>query len=139
MADLKNSMNYQGLVSSVALPGQENVPYYNKKYEYKVTQTWYVLELVEGEWYTRWEIKPGTLRKDLPWMEEVVRVDYQYSTYFKPLTEFDALKAEMESDKSYKPRRVERVVRNKPRPTLLEEYIQWRISVALERLDRSTR
>lgn len=117
MHAVKNRLNYQCRRSG-ALPGQEDVPYYQKKYRTFYKEA-FVLENVDGEWYVLYHIPEGTEEDDLPWMKDSW-VNTKYSYWGRQFTE-----------PTYKPEeyRHEKV----SRPMSTDEYVDWRIKVELEK------
>lgn len=65
-----------------------------------------ILEMVDGEWYTLFDIPAGTDRSNLPWVKEVTRHDWY--------TNRDQ-------------------TRKKAVPMTREEYAEWRVKVERER------
>lgn len=100
----------------------ENTPYYNR-YE-TVYRESFILELVDGEWYTRFHIKDGTKEDDLPWKKEFLQ-KYQYG--YKNKVPFRNEKA----DSWYLENGYKRV--KLATPETKEEYAAWRVAVELEK------
>lgn len=117
MSAVKNRINYQ-CHRSEALPGQEDVPYYQRKYR-RFYKEVFVLENVDGEWYVLYHVPEGTEEDDLPWKKDSW-VDTKYSWSGRTFTE-----------PTYRPEdyRHEKVTR----PMDTEEYVQWRLKVELEK------
>lgn len=115
MSAVKNRINYQ-CRRSEALPGQEDVPYYQKKYREFYREA-YILENVGGEWFTLYHIKEGTEPNDLPWMVDVW-THKQYGWKY-------------DQEPNYNPENY--VHKRIAKPMATEDYINWRIKAELER------
>lgn len=115
MGAVKNRINQQ-CHRSEALPGQEDVAYYQRKYREFYKEA-YILENVRGEWYVLYHIPEGTERNDLPWMVDVWK-HKQYGWVYH------------NEAPTYKP---EDYIHSKvAKPMGTEEYITWRVKAELE-------
>lgn len=117
MSAVKNRINYQ-CHRREALPGQEEVPYYQRKYRSFYKEV-FILENVDGEWYVLYHVPEGTEEDDLPWKKDswVNPNSYYYGRRFEKPT--------------YKPEDWKHEKVSRPMDT--EEYVQWRLKVELER------
>lgn len=138
--DVQNSINYQH-VGKEATAETKDLEYRYRRYEYIYRTDVYILESIDGVWYTRIIVPKGTLVNQDHRHEQVVEVktgyndSYNYSS-FKPLSTLEDYQARVLADQnstsSYKTRSAQVVWRKKQKATLLEEYINWRISVGKE-------
>lgn len=114
MSAVKNRINQQCRRQKY-LPGQEDLPYYEREYETSYKE-FFILESVQGEWFVLYHVPEGTKEEDLPWMRDVWKHRRYGWTYFeKPKynpDEYDHEKRAFPMDK--------------------EEYINWRVRAELE-------
>lgn len=115
----KNSLNNRMWVRESDPTGE--LPYYNRKL---VTTHSFILELIGGEYFTLYEIKPGLTKNELPWMKEFFSNGYGWS-----------LVSDFKDSSYYGPKLAKGEYRTSFRPVQMtkEEYADWRINVELER------
>lgn len=117
MSAVKNRINYQ-CHKREALPGQEGVPYYQRKYRSFYKEV-FVLENVDGEWFVLYHVPEGTEEDDLPWKKDAWR-HKEYTSWGRQFHE-----------PTFRP---ENYVKERvSRPMDTEEYVKWRIQVELEK------
>ena len=90
-----------------------------------VTKHAFLLENVEGEWFTLYEIKPGLTKNELPWMKE-----YYYGYYHWTLL------TDYERNHEYYSAKIksgEYPTQFRPTKMTTDEYVEWRLAVELER------
>lgn len=91
-------------------------------YSYKPEATWkqgFILENVDGEWYTLYHVKEGSKFADLPWVHtRWVHKQYNWKSYTQP--------AESQADRYS--------IEHYSRPMTTDEYVAWRLAVEHERL-----
>jgi hypothetical protein len=89
----------------------------------------FILENVDGEYFTLYEISDGTKEEDLPWMVEYYIPEYGYGSA-QPVTDYirksSYYQGKVESGKA----RFEK----RPKPMSTDEYVAWRLGVERERL-----
>lgn len=90
----------------------------------KVTRHSFILESVDGEWFVRYEVKPGLTFDQLPWVKQQWNAygywnDMPMSDYHQKLVD--------RNERSVKYRHVNKRVTP-------EEYADWRVAVEYERL-----
>ena len=96
-------------------------------YETKhVTSHAFLLESVEGEWFTLYEIKPGLTQDELPWMKE----------YYKSYGRWSPLTPYVRESSYYGPKIKSGEYPTQFRATKMstDEYVAWRLAVERERL-----
>jgi hypothetical protein len=77
----------------------------------------FILENVDGEWYTLYHVEEGSTRNELPWMyKRWVHKQYHWKYYTEPTNTNDYM------------------VEYYSRPMTTDEYVQWRLAVERERL-----
>lgn len=125
----KNSLNNR-------MWGRKNVPEdmvwdASTPYAFKrlVTFPAALLELVDGEYYTLYEIPAGLRWQDLPWVDEYF---YSYNSWTR-LTDY------YRESNYYGPKIKDGSIKTAYRPTPLgtDEYVNWRLAVERERVARA--
>lgn len=97
-----------------------------------VTLHAFILENVEGEWFTLYEIDAGLKESELPWMKEYYR-DTKYSWDRWRLTNDSFTKEGYYKNlRETEPDRF--VFQHKATQMTTDEYVSWRIAVEHERL-----
>lgn len=85
-------------------------------------KTWkqgFILENIDGEWYTLYHVKDGSKFEDLPWVHKRwVHTQYRWKMYTQP-TDSQAERYHVEYYS---------------RPMTTDEYVSWRLQVERERL-----
>lgn len=115
MSAVKNRLNYQ-CHRREALPGQEDVPYYSRKYRSFYREA-FILERVNGDWFVLYHIPEGTEEDNLPWKKDV----WRHKSYgWKSVGE----------EPTYRPESYVKTRESVPMTT--EEYIAWRVEAELE-------
>lgn len=116
----KNSLNNRMWVRESDSTGE--IPYYSRML---VTTHSFILEMVSGEYFVLYEIKPGLTKEQLPWMKEFFHVGYGGWS----------LVEEYKDNSYYGPKLRAGEYRTAFRPVQMtkEEYADWRIKVELER------
>lgn len=92
----------------------ETVPYYRRP---RLSHEGFILENVDGEWYTLYHVEEGTSLEDLPWKRERwVHRSYGWTRFEEP---------------TYKPEdyRYEKASYSMSR----DQYAEWRLAVELEK------
>lgn len=83
----------------------------------------FILENIEGEWYTLWHVPEGTMENDLPWVHKRwVHKQYGWKYDHNPSVGSTYHKAEDYREEYYS------------RPMTTDEYVAWRLAVERERL-----
>jgi hypothetical protein len=77
----------------------------------------FILENVDGEWYTLYHVKEGSTRNELPWMHKRWSHKQYHWKYYTEPTNSDSYVLEYYS-----------------RPMTTDEYVDWRLAVERERL-----
>jgi hypothetical protein len=123
----KNSLNNRMWHREID-PDQPKVERYGRTVDnYRaVTVHAFLLESVNGEWFTLYEIKPGLTKNQLPWMKE----------FF-----YNGWRWELVSEAEKIPYYNEKYLGNpdtqrkfKPVPMSTEEYVQFRLAIQREQL-----
>lgn len=122
----KNSWRNRGWEYAATDKILSQYPDGTNRYERKhVTRHAFLLENVDGLWYTLYEIKPGLTEEELPWMKEYVATGYSdvpYTDYHKGNNYYQDKIARGEY----------RVVK-KATPMSRDEYVQWRLAIEREK------
>lgn len=118
-----------GVMKTHSTIGAAKLSFNNRGWEYTrdddstkrkyVTKHGFILESVNGEWFVRYEIKPGLTSEELPWMEKV----YKHRQYRWTYTELPTWGNPDAYTVEYRPHKV-----------TADEYADWRVKVELERL-----
>lgn len=96
-----------------------------------VTLHAFILENVDGEWFTLYEIAPGLKEAQLPWMKEYYR-DSKYSWDRWSLVDNTFEEGYYKKLREEQPDRF--IFTHKATPMTTDEYVAWRLSVEHERL-----
>lgn len=94
----------------------KGLAYYNRK---RLWHECFILELVDGEWFTLYHVEEGTEPNNLPWMKQYWTVlRWNGSKYWEKPTYYpdEEIRTDYES-----------------RPMTKDEYADWRVRVELER------
>jgi hypothetical protein len=89
----------------------------------------FILENVDGEYFTLYEIPDGTKEEELPWMKE----------FYIPMESWDSprLMTDYMRGSSYHQRKLQEGsarLEKRPVPMTTDEYVAWRLGVERERL-----
>lgn len=98
-------------------------------YSYKPDAVWkqgFILENVDGEWYTLYHVKEGSKFADLPWTKEFYNNGYGWS----PLTDY--VRENTYYSKKFESGEYRKEWRKVSMST--DEYVAWRLAVEHERL-----
>lgn len=125
LGDAKNSFGNRGWHRVPNPEWKEGDSYYKKSKV--VTQHSFILENVDGIWYTLYEIAPGLTRDELPWYKEYFR-DTTYS--WDKGTPVELYSEYNKNIQAKDPGRY--VFFKKHVPMSTEEYVAWRLRVQLE-------
>jgi hypothetical protein len=131
IVDAKNSWRNRGWTSVTTdkIIGQnyDSTPRYERK---RVTLHGHILENVDGLWYTLYEIKPGLVEEELPWMKEYLHSnrgyyygDFLYTDHYKNNSYYQ----DKISEGEFK-------VIKKATAMTRDEYVAWRLAIQLENL-----
>src|SRR5678816_655045 len=131
--DLKNSINYQLVGWEYTHPEEDKEkPYCNKRRKHCFRADIYILELVDGEWYTRFTVKKGDPVEPFPGQIEKVEYTTKYgNTYYDDISTFYFHNSDVKPDGSGYTKSVKKVWRNPTEAESRESYVQWRIAVDL--------
>lgn len=117
LVDAKNSFNYRGWT------------YSDRK---RVTKHSYILENVDGRWYTLYEIAPGLTFDELPWVKTFIRdTNYRWDSG-QLLDDFNKMEYYVNLRKENPNRFVEY---KKKVPMSRDEYVAWRLAIQKEQFD----
>lgn len=92
-----------------------------------VTLHAFILENVEGEWFTLYEIAPGLKEEELPWMKEYMSGPYGHTVLYTDYAKNSEYYQQKIADGTYR-------VFKKATPMTTDEYVTWRVAVEHERL-----
>lgn len=96
----------------------------NRGWDRRTTRHGFILENVNGEWFTLYEIKPGLTEEELPWMKEYYKDDWGMSPYTEYHQKNTYYQKKLESG-------LARIVK-KATPMSVDEYVDWRLAVERE-------
>jgi len=136
-ADMKNSLNYSVFHRrDVDTPENKAKVYYKRETYLTVDKDTHVIELVDGEWYTRYYFRAGEKIDHLPWKIEKAAVRNRYgSIFYADISKYDQYVTSIERDKSQERpyyTSVEKVWRDMTEAEYREDYVQWRLNVDRE-------
>lgn len=120
IVDAKNSLNNRMWVRESNPSGE--VKYYKRNL---VTTHSFILEMVNGEYFTLYEILPGLKKEQLPWMKEFAYLGWSW----------DELTPKLRASDYYGPKIANGEYRTEFRSVAMskDEYADWRVRVELER------
>lgn len=124
LVDAKNSWRNRGWTSIVNPDWKESDGWQDRRK--KVTLHAFILENVNGRWYTLYEIPAGIEETDLPWYKEYLRGPYGdvlYTEYYKTSEYYQNQIAS-----GY------RSIVKKVTPMSRDEYVEWRLAIQREEL-----
>lgn len=126
----KNSLNNRMWTREID-PDNPKVERYGGTYDNyrQVTSHAFLLESVDGEWFTLYEIKPGLTKNQLPWMKEFFYNGWSWS----PVGEY--LEVPYYKEKYLDNPETRRKFKAVPMST--EEYVQFRLAIQREQLGLS--
>jgi len=133
-SDVKNSINYQLTSWEYShVEEDKDKPYYNRRRHHVFSADIFILELVDGEWFTRHTAKKGDPADPFPGQIEKVEYTTKYgSTYYDDISTFDYHNNDVKPDGSGYTKSVKKVWRNPTEAESRESYVQWRIAVDRE-------
>lgn len=124
VCDAKNSFNNRGWTR---VPNPDYKDGDNWTYRsISVTRHSFILENVDGKWYTLYEIPEGTKHEDLPWMKEHFS-SYGTSTLITDYHRNSRYYQEKFKSGEYK-------IFKKATPMSTDEYVQFRLAIQREQL-----
>lgn len=124
LVDAKNSWRNRGWTRGPN-PDWKEGDYWGSKYK-SVTREAFILENVDGIWYTLYHINQGLTETELPWYKQFIVgqwTNHEYSDYYKTN---DYYQKRLEAGE-YK-------LIMKPVPMTRDEYVDWRLAVQKEQL-----
>jgi len=131
--DLKNSINHQFTGWEYTHPEEDkDKPYWNKRKRYIFNTDIFIIELVDGEWYTRHTLKKGDPTE--PWFDYVEKVEYttKYGrSHYVDISHFEYYNNQVNDGSDYY-KSVKKVFRRPTESESREAYVQWRILVDRE-------
>jgi hypothetical protein len=100
-----------------------NAPYGFNQYSEKGTyHDGAILELVDGEWFVLYDVKTGTLWRDLPWVKKVTTWSYEPNPDFVSYASTPDVRRSLSVEH----------VSYRTAPMTLDEYASWRVKVDRE-------
>lgn len=121
VGDAKNSLSNRGWHYVGGNP--EGATYSERRGNY-VTKRSFILENVNGKWYTLYDIAAGLTKDELPWMKEYFNYGWGwtlYTDYLRTSTYYQNKLANGEAR-----------IRKQATAMTRDEYVAWRIKVELE-------
>jgi hypothetical protein len=96
-----------------------------------VTKHGFILENVDGFYYTLYEIQPGLAEEELPWYKTFIRDTAYTWDKGQPLEEFNKYSYRVKHREENPTRYVEF---RKPVPMSRDEYAAWRLAIQMEQI-----